>query len=101
MTLKDPGVTIVICPVRMQCMHVSLKHGSKTMLRMLSTRFAAVQLIALAKDQVEKCDGCSIEAELWNSSVPAAKLEMLARELCSDEPSLKLLYTTPGDQRKR
>jgi hypothetical protein len=58
----------------------------------------AVQLIALATDQVEKCDECSIEAELWNSSVPAAKLEMLTRELCSAEPTLKLLYTTPGAQ---
>jgi hypothetical protein len=47
---------------------------------------------------VEKCDESSIEAELWNSSVPAAKLEVLARELCSEEPTLKLLYTTPGDQ---
>ena len=57
-----------------------------------------MQLIALAKDQVEKCDECSIEAELWNSSVPPAKLEMLTRELCSAEPALKLLYTTPGDE---
>lgn len=55
-----------------------------------------MQLIALAKDQVEKCDDCSIEAELWNSSVSHAKQEVLARELCSEEPSLKLLYTTPG-----
>jgi superfamily II DNA helicase RecQ len=57
-----------------------------------------MQLIALAKDQVEKCDECSIEAELWNSSVPAAKLEMLTQELCTEEPTLKLLYTTPGDE---
>ena len=57
-----------------------------------------MQLIALAKDQVEKCDECSIEAELWNSSVPPAKLEMLTQELCSSEPALKLLYTTPGAQ---
>ena len=94
--LKDPGVTVVICPVRMQLQKM---HDNFSTAARKANISCAAQLIALAKDQVEKCDESSIEAELWNSSVPAAKLELLARELCSEEPTLKLLYTTPGDHR--
>lgn len=59
---------------------------------------SAAQLIALAKDQVEKCATSCIEADVWNCSVPAAKREKLVLELCSGQPTLKLLYTTPGEQ---
>ena len=34
------------------------------------------------------CNACS--------EVSEAKREAIARDLCSDEPTLKLLYTTPG-----
>lgn len=54
-----------------------------------------MQLIALAKDQVEKCLEANVEAELWNSDISEAQRQAIERELYSDEPTLKLLYTTP------
>lgn len=59
---------------------------------------SAAQLIALAKDQVEKCATSCIDADVLNSSVPAAKRDKLVLELCSRQPTLKLLYTTLGEQ---
>lgn len=62
----DHGFTIVVCP-----------------------------LIALAKDQVNTCLDRGIEAELFNSEVAASKRQSILSELCSLEPTLKLLYATP------
>jgi superfamily II DNA helicase RecQ len=58
----------------------------------------AVQLKSLAKDQVKKCYNSCIKAACWTSAVPAAKRENIEQELCSVEPTLKLLYTMPGEQ---
>ncbi len=52
-------------------------------------------LIALAKDQVNSCLDRGIEAELFNSEVTFAKKQSILSEMCSSEPTLKLLYTTP------
>ena len=52
-------------------------------------------LIALARDQVESCSNLDIEAELWNCEVSEAKKKAIVSDLCSSEPSLKLLYVTP------
>lgn len=52
-------------------------------------------LIALAKDQVNACLERGIEAELFNSEVAASKRQSILSELCSLEPTLKLVYVTP------
>ena len=52
-------------------------------------------LIALAKDQVNACLDRGIEAELFNSEVAASKRQSILSELCSSEPTLKLVYATP------
>lgn len=52
-------------------------------------------LIALAKDQVNSCLERGIEAELFNSEVPAGKKQNILSDICSSEPTLKLLYATP------
>ena len=52
-------------------------------------------LIALAKDQVSACLDRGIEAELFNSEVAASKRQSILSELCSSEPTLKLVYATP------
>ncbi len=59
-----------------------------------------LQLIALAKDQVERCEECDIEADIWNSELSEAKRAALIQELCSEVPTLKLLYTTPESLQK-
>ncbi|KAG2494946.1 hypothetical protein HYH03_006881 [Edaphochlamys debaryana] len=56
-------------------------------------------LIALAKDQVAKCEERGIEAERWNCEVSEAKKASIVRDIVSDEPSLRLLYTTPESLR--
>lgn len=52
-------------------------------------------LIALAKDQVNACLDRGIEAELFNSEVASSKRQSILSELCSSEPTLKLIYATP------
>ena len=52
-------------------------------------------LIALAKDQVNACVDRGIEAELFNSEIAASKKQLVLSELCSSEPTLKLVYATP------
>lgn len=52
-------------------------------------------LIALARDQVESCLNNGIEAELWNCEVSDSKKKAIVSDMCSSEPSLKLLYATP------
>ncbi|GFR47815.1 hypothetical protein Agub_g9592, partial [Astrephomene gubernaculifera] len=68
---RDYGFTVVICP-----------------------------LIALAKDQVDKCDERGIYAERWNCEVPEVRKASIAKDIVSDEPSLRLLYTTPESLRQ-
>lgn len=63
---RDRGFSVVVCP-----------------------------LLALAKDQVEACLERGIDAVAWNSLLSAEQRATLARDLVSDEPSTKLLYTTP------
>ena len=58
-------------------------------------------LIALAKDQVNACLDRGIEAEHFNSKVPASKKQTILSELCSSEPTLKLLYATPEALQKQ
>ncbi|KAG2447299.1 hypothetical protein HYH02_007629 [Chlamydomonas schloesseri] len=52
-------------------------------------------LLALAKDQVDKCDERGIYAERWNCEVPEPRKTSIAKDLVCDEPSVRLLYTTP------
>ncbi|KAG2434182.1 hypothetical protein HXX76_007908 [Chlamydomonas incerta] len=52
-------------------------------------------LLALAKDQVDKCDERGIYAERWNCEVPEPRKASIAKDMVCDEPSLRLLYTTP------
>ncbi|GIL53905.1 hypothetical protein Vafri_9495 [Volvox africanus] len=64
--LRSCGFTVVVCP-----------------------------LIALAKDQVERCDERGIYAERWNCEVSESRKASIAKDMVSDEPSLRLLYITP------
>ncbi|PNW72372.1 hypothetical protein CHLRE_16g673393v5 [Chlamydomonas reinhardtii] len=52
-------------------------------------------LLALAKDQVDKCEERGIYAERWNCEVPEPRKASIAKDMVCDEPSLRLLYTTP------
>ncbi|GIL86247.1 hypothetical protein Vretimale_13751 [Volvox reticuliferus] len=64
--LRPHGFTVVVCP-----------------------------LIALAKDQVDRCDERGIYAERWNCEVSESRKASIAKDMVSDEPSLRLLYITP------
>ena len=44
---------------------------------------------------MESCLSVGIEAELWNCEVSETKKKAIVSDLCSSEPSLKLLYATP------
>jgi len=117
--LREPGVTVVISPVSIslsvafeQLSFLLSQHAGETLIRVsvphrqqmfilsqqISTKklLLSMQLIALAKDQVEKCQECDVDAEIWNSNLSEAKREALVREMCCDEPTLRLLYVTPG-----
>ncbi|GMH36156.1 hypothetical protein BSKO_04024 [Bryopsis sp. KO-2023] len=63
----------------------------------LPNKFTVVicPLIALSKDQVNACLERDIDAELWNSEASEIQKKRIESEICSEEPSLKLLYTTP------
>ncbi|GBF97648.1 ATP-dependent DNA helicase [Raphidocelis subcapitata] len=52
-------------------------------------------LLALAADQVSKCLDAGIEAAAWNSTTSEAQRRSTFSEICSGEPDLRLLYTTP------
>ncbi|MEW5301248.1 MAG: hypothetical protein WDW38_009457 [Sanguina aurantia] len=52
-------------------------------------------LIALLKEQVEKCQELGLDAMAWNGDTPDAARTRIISDLSSDEPSIKLLYTTP------
>lgn len=69
--IKDNCFTVVVCP-----------------------------LVALARDQVTHCQELGIEAEIWNCEVDDLKRRNIVRDLISDGPSLRLLYTTPESLRK-
>ncbi|KAG7667180.1 hypothetical protein Ndes2526B_g04315 [Nannochloris sp. 'desiccata'] len=52
-------------------------------------------LLALAKDQVDNANDHDIEAASWSSQTSEKQKAALARELVSEDGSLRLLYTTP------
>jgi superfamily II DNA helicase RecQ len=52
-------------------------------------------LLALAKDQVENANDHDIEAASWSSQTSEKQKDALAREIVSEDGSLRLLYTTP------
>ncbi|KAF6265510.1 P-loop containing nucleoside triphosphate hydrolase protein [Scenedesmus sp. NREL 46B-D3] len=52
-------------------------------------------LIALARDQVDACLDLGIDARVWNSDTSEDVRKQILSELVSDEPELRLLYTTP------
>ncbi|GAB4818307.1 hypothetical protein N2152v2_005353 [Parachlorella kessleri] len=54
-------------------------------------------LLALGKDQVERCLELGIDATLWSSETSEEKKRVITRELQADweDTSLRLLYTTP------
>eukprot|EP00877_Chromochloris_zofingiensis_P009151 jgi/Chrzof1/448/Cz01g16070.t1 len=56
-------------------------------------------LIALARDQVDKCMELGIEAQIWNCEVGEQQKKMILSEIISDCPELRLLYTTPESLR--
>ncbi|KAK9866526.1 hypothetical protein WJX84_003241 [Apatococcus fuscideae] len=56
-------------------------------------------LLALAMDQVNRCEEVSIDACTWNSETPESTKQMIARDILSGQPSYKLLYTTPESLR--
>uniref|UniRef100_A0A383W498 DNA 3'-5' helicase n=1 Tax=Tetradesmus obliquus TaxID=3088 RepID=A0A383W498_TETOB len=56
-------------------------------------------LMALAKDQVDACLDLGIDARVWNSDTSEDVRKGILSELVSDEPELRLLYTTPESLR--
>ena len=54
-------------------------------------------LLALGKDQVERCLELGIDAALWSSETTDNKKRLITCELTADfeDTSLRLLYTTP------
>ncbi len=52
-------------------------------------------LLALARDQVEACLERNIDAAAWNSLLSDDRKRTLAYDLAADQPSTRLLYTTP------
>ena len=53
-------------------------------------------LIALIQDQVEQLKKLKINAESLNSKISIKKRKQILTDLKSTDPSLKLLYITPG-----
>jgi len=83
------------------CLLVLHTGGGKSMTFMLpavaSEKISVIvtPLLALAKDQVENANDNDIEAASWSSQTSEKQKAALARELVSEEGSLRLLYTTP------
>jgi len=83
------------------CLLVLPTGGGKSMTFMLpavaSQKISVIvtPLLALAKDQVENANDHDIEAASWSSQTSEKQKAALARELVSEDGSLRLLYTTP------
>ncbi|KAK9864131.1 hypothetical protein WJX84_002643 [Apatococcus fuscideae] len=56
-------------------------------------------LLALAMDQVNRCEEVTIEACTWNSETSETTKQMISKDILAGEPSYKLLYTTPESLR--
>ena len=47
------------------------------------------------QDQTERCLDAGIDTATWNNETSEERRTSIERELCSGDPDLKLIYTTP------
>lgn len=52
-------------------------------------------LLALLKDQMDRCDEADVHCRSWSSEVDPASKRAIRQDLLSDEPALRILFTTP------
>lgn len=73
----------------------SLCYQFPPMTRLHGFTIVVSPLISLQRDQMEKALEYGFDARMYNSDVSVEKKAALLRDLGSDEPSVKLIFTTP------